>query len=278
MPHRAVATLLAFALTLAAAPALAGTQTTVSFQGRDVIVYAPDRLAPPEARALVLVLHGGLGSAAHIVGGEAETALNLNQLADQDGFVVAYLNGTAVTRMMGDQFKGWNAGGGCCGVPAQTEVDDVAYVKAAAASLAAKYAVAPSRVFGIGHSNGAMMIQREVCEAGVFAAIVPISGPLTIDGTSCPAAAGRRVLAIHGAIDANVPMAGGRGKGLSDTAYKSEARSEATMTAAGASYTLDVVPGADHFLQNIDAALQKTEGVSVQQKAAAFFGLTPLGN
>ena len=87
-------------------------------------------------------------------------------------------------------------------------------------------------------------------------------------------ARGRRVLAIHGADDANVPIQGGVGaKGLSQVAYRSEADSQRVMQASGATYVLDVVKGADHALDHIDAALERDEGVTVGRKAAVFFGL-----
>jgi hypothetical protein len=44
---------------------------------------------------------------------------------------------------------------------------------------------------------------------------------------------------------------------------------------AGATYDLQVVPGADHALYNIDAAIQSAEGQSIADKAARFFGLEP---
>jgi hypothetical protein len=98
------------------------------YGGRDMVLHVPARLPPTGARALVIVLHGGMGSADRIVGRQAESGLNLDAIADRDGFVVAYLNGTPVTRLLGSRALGWNAGGGCCGQPAQTGVDDVAYI------------------------------------------------------------------------------------------------------------------------------------------------------
>ena len=263
--------LLAFGLV--AGPALGRDPKRDRFGGRDLFVYVPDSAPPPGGRALVVVLHGGLGNAERIVGGQGgESGLNLDKLADKDGFVVAYLNGTPVTLRLGDQFLGWNAGGGCCGQSVSS--DDERYIAGAVGYLAQTYGVDPSRVFAIGHSNGAMMAQRMVCDTHVFAAAVAVSGPLNLPATSCPDARGQRVLAIHGAADKNVPIAGGRGsEGYSDVAYSSEARSEQVMTGSGASYTLDVVPGAPHRLDDIDAAMQRTEGVSLAEKALRFFGL-----
>jgi polyhydroxybutyrate depolymerase len=70
-------------------------------------------------------------------------------------------------------------------------------------------------IYGVGHSNGAMMTSRLMCETDLFAAAVAVSGALEIQATTCPQARGKSVLAIRGAEDENVPRAGGRGKGPS---------------------------------------------------------------
>jgi hypothetical protein len=87
-------------------------------------------------------------------------------------------------------------------------------------------------------------------------------------------AKGKRILALHGAQDENVPIAGGGGgKGVSRVAYASEAQSQRVFTAAGAVYTLQVVANADHKLDNLDAAIQRSEGVTLAEKTARYFGL-----
>jgi len=256
------------------ATALARDSVVESYGGREMIVHAPDRLPAAGSRALVVVLHGGLGNADRIAGRQAESGLNMDAIADRNGFIVVYLNGTPVTRNLGGRFLGWNAGGGCCGMSAQNNVDDVAYITGAVDDLARRYGIDRSRVYGIGHSNGAMMTQRIVCETRLYAAAVAISGPLNLETSRCPSARGARILSIHGADDQNVPVAGGRGqKGLSRTAYSSEDRSRQVLTGSGAAYTLEIVTGADHRLDDIEAAIQKTEGVTIAEKAAAFFGL-----
>ncbi|HVN01746.1 MAG TPA: prolyl oligopeptidase family serine peptidase [Caulobacteraceae bacterium] len=270
------AALVLLTLVPAAGSASAAGVERMDYGGRPLIVYAPARLPPAGQRALVVVLHGGLGNADRIEAGGAEHGLNMDAAADQDGFLVAYVNGTPVTRNMGPQFLGWNAGGGCCGQSAASGVDDVGYITGAATMLAQKYGVAPGRVFVMGHSNGAMMAQRLVCETSFFAVAVAVSGPLNLDIPRCPDGAGHRVLAIHGVDDANVPVKGGVGsKGFSQVSYHSEAASQAAWRASGAAYTLRLVPGADHPIDHIDAALKAAGGQTVAEQAAAFFGLGP---
>ena len=170
------------------------------FGGRRMIVYVPAHLPPAGARALVVVLQGGLGNADRIEGGRSEHGLNLDALAEKDGFIVAYLNGTPVTLRLGPDVLGWNAGGGCCGQSAANGIDDVSYIRGAVGFLAEHYGVDKTWVYVIGHSNGAMNAQRMACETDVFAAAVAVSGPLNLDVQTCPMGSlGRRVLAIQAA-------------------------------------------------------------------------------
>lgn len=229
---------------------------------------------------MVVVLHGGLGNANRIEysqGGEG--GLNMDRLADKYGFIVAYLNGTPVTRRMGADKLGWNAGGGCCGLSAARNVDDIGYIKKAVDHLQSEYGLDRARIYGIGHSNGAMMAQRLACETDVLAAVVAVSGPLNLNTSSCPAARGKRILAIHGSDDDNVPVAGGRGSSqLSDATYNSEDRSRQIFTSSGGSYTLKLVQGADHKFAHIDSVVEQTDGKSIAESAAEFFGLTETGH
>jgi polyhydroxybutyrate depolymerase len=264
-----VTALAVFHVTRAAAEDLVETRLA----GRDALLHVPDRLPPSGTRALVIVMHGGLGNARRIATRQSESGLNMNAVADRYGFVVAYLNGTPVTRRLGDDKLGWNAGD-CCGLSAEKRIDDVGYVTRSIDDLVREYGIDRTRVYAIGHSNGAMMAQRMMCETGVFAAAVPISGPLGLDVDRCPAARGKRLLAIHGAEDENVPVAGGRGtKGLSGTNFHSEAQSRQVFVDSGATYTIQIVAGADHRLDAIGDAILRTEHVSIAEKAARFFGL-----
>lgn len=255
--------------------AFAGQSVTENYAGRPAIVFTPSQLPAPEQRALVVVLHGGFGNAQRLASQQSESALNLDAVAEANGFVVAYLNGTPVARFLGAQRLGWNAGS-CCGQPAENKVDDVAYIQAAAQQIAQKYGVPSSRIFGAGHSNGAMMTQRLVCETTLYAAAVSISGSLENGASQCSAARGKHILALHGSDDKNVPIDGGRGsKGLSRTAFVSQAATAQVWRDSGADYELQIVPGADHAVDAIDTQIRASEGQSLAQKIARFFGLAP---
>ena len=245
-----------------------------TYADREMITYIPSRLPAEGTRSLVVVLHGGMGNAERIVSAQSEHGLNMNTAAEQDGFIVVYLNGTPATRFMGTDKHAWNAGGGCCGQPALKNIDDVSYIRGAIQQLVARYGIDPHRVYGMGHSNGAMMTLRLICQTDLYAAAVSVSGPLNLPTRSCPGAQGRRILAIHGALDQNVPIEGGRGtKGIAEATFSSEDTSQEIFRNSGASYDLDILKEADHNLDHINKAIQTTEGQTLAEKAARFFGL-----
>ena len=251
-------------------PAVGATKD--SFDGREMLLHVAPNVPSPGRRPLVLVLHGGMGNANHIysnIGGQMDAA------ADEGGYIVAYLNGSAASRL-GDKFHAWNAGGGCCGQPYKNNVDDIGYIAGAVNYIAEKYGADKTRVFAIGHSNGAMMAQRLMCESDLLQAAIPISGPLNTDDERCPAAAGKKIWAIHGDADENVPINGGYGtKGVANVMFKSQASSETIFTKSGAEYKIDILSGADHSLSTIAAAIEKRDQRTLGRDAALFFGLAP---
>jgi poly(3-hydroxybutyrate) depolymerase len=247
--------------------------TTEHYGGRSLLVYVPSQLPPAGSRALVVVLHGGMGNAQRIENAQSESGLKLDAVAEKNGFIVAYLNGTPVTKHLGADRLGWNAGG-CCGQSAENKIDDVGYIKGAVDYLAHQYGIDRSRVYGTGHSNGAMMTARLVCETNLYAAVVTFSGSLNVDTQTCPGARGKRILSVHGSDDENVPIQGGKGsKGLSGADFKSEEFARQIFTNSGADFHLQVVPGADHKLDHIADKIQQAEGLTLPEKIARFFGL-----
>ena len=243
-----------------------------SFEGRDIIMTLPQKLPPVGSRALLVVLHGGGGNASFM-----QSHFDMSDTATKDGFVVAYLSGTPAARVLSKRMLAWNSGNGCCGKPADDNVDDVGYITGAVAYLSNKYGIDPKRTYVTGHSNGAMMAQLMLCTTNVFAAGVTMSGPVNGAVTECPAAKGKRILAIHGALDENVPIAGGVGtKGpqkAKNIPYRSEASAKALFEQSGASYTIEVVPGVDHSLEHQADAIKSAQGVSLEDKIAKFLGL-----
>ena len=219
---------IAFCLILLLAPLLASasawaagdTRITLQYggQGRSYLLHLPDPL-PNKPQPLVVVLHGGGGSAesvAKMTGFDAE--------ADKGGFIVVYPNGTDKARpllnAMGKPgFLTWNAGR-CCGYARDHKVDDVGFIRAVVTQVVKDHGADPKRVYATGISNGGMMAYRLACEASdVFVAIAPVSA--IQDVTSCKPTQPVSVFHIHGAKDENVPLAGGVGEKAVDQEGKS---------------------------------------------------------
>jgi polyhydroxybutyrate depolymerase len=162
---------------------------------RSYRLYVP--ATRPDPAPLVLMLHGGFGSAEH-----AQEHYGWDAAADTYGFVVAYPEGLG---------RAWAVGGGCCGRSGREGVDDVGFLTAVVADVAERLAIDPDRLYATGMSNGAMMSYRLACDTTIFAAIAPVAGTLLGD---CPSPAPISVLHIHGAEDENVRYDGAPGDGV----------------------------------------------------------------
>ena len=172
------------------APAM--STLSVSGLSRHYIVHRPARRVGGNPMPLVVVMHGGFGSAA-----QAQRAYGWNALADAQGFVVVYPDGISRT---------WNAGT-CCGPAARNQIDDVGFIDALIAEIERGTDIDGDRVYATGISNGAMMAYRLACELpGRFAAIGPVAGTMTV---ACTHATPTSVCHIHGLADQNVPFGGG---------------------------------------------------------------------
>jgi polyhydroxybutyrate depolymerase len=148
----------------------------------------------------VLAFHGGGGNASGF-----QRYAGLDALADRDGFLVAYPNGS--NRLFEERLLTWNAGE-CCGFAAEIGVDDVGFALAVIEDVAQHSSLDLSRVYATGHSNGAMMAYRLAAEAaGRVAAIAPVAGAMAL-GHFAPARA-VPVLHIHSVDDPRALYAGG---------------------------------------------------------------------
>ncbi len=245
---------------------------TLSFSQRALYVHTPSRLPPSGERALVVVLHGGLGNAERIAGKRNESAMNLNDVADKYGFVVAYLNGSPVTKRLGADKRGWNAGD-CCGESAAKQAPDLEYIEGSLRFLGERYGINPARIYGIGHSNGGMMTLRILCETNLYAGGIAFSGTLGIDAQQCPYVQGKPVMSVLGVNDTSVPFNGGEGKGVSGATFRSQAYTQTVFVNSGAHYVFNHLPEAEHKMETIEDALVKQQGNSLAEMTAKFFGL-----
>ena len=169
---------------------------------RSYLVYEPLTSNKNEL-PLMIVLHGGLGNAKHIM---KKTAMN--GIADSGPFVVVYPNGIK-RRFVNANRRTWNAGG-CCGLAVKKNVDDVKFIKKIIEDIAKKISIDTRRVYVAGMSNGAMMAYRLAAEIpDKIAAIIAVAGTMAVD--SFDAAKDIAVMHIHGTEDKHVPVKGGVG-------------------------------------------------------------------
>jgi polyhydroxybutyrate depolymerase len=171
---------------------------TISVDGKDRVYRLHKPAGLPASASLVVVLHGGFGSAE-----QAERSYGWDQLADSAKFVAVYPDGMR---------RAWNVnGGGCCGKPAREHIDDVAFISAVVADVAKHIGTDPARVYATGMSNGGIMSYTLACDTTLFAAIGPVAGT-QLDQCTSPHPVS--VMAVHGTADPNIPYGGGRGRGL----------------------------------------------------------------
>lgn len=223
-------------------PVATGASSSATFNGRSFNLYMPSSTSgkPP----LLIVLHGALGNASFI-----ENALGMNPVAEKNGMMVAYLNGTG--RKIAPRRRTWNIGQGCCGAAGEQNVDDMGYISSFIDYMIRERGVDADRIFLMGHSNGSMMAYSFACQAGGINGIVTVSGPLLYD--SCPQGNGLRVLHVHGDADAHVPFNGGQGeKSLTSSVnFRSVADTRQIIENSGGAFTLEQLRGVGHDMGSI---------------------------
>lgn len=179
------------------APAARADLLRLTVGSTERLALVVNRPAPGEARPLVVVLHGGAGSAA-----AQRSRTGFDALAQREGFMVVYPEGTS----WGQGMHAWNTG---YLMRRQVGmVDDVAFLDALIDHLIAQHGADPKRVYMTGGSNGAMMtLVYATRRAERLAAIAPVVGAMFSfdERPSRPLP----ILLINGALDDEVPIEGG---------------------------------------------------------------------
>ncbi len=193
-----------FLLLLFATPTLAQTTEThtATFEGleRTYILHVPPNLTAPTPlmapTPLVIALHGRFGS-----GADMEALTRFDDLADREGFIVAYPDGIEGEWNFVRDVPGYD----------MTQ-DDTAFLVALVEHIADSYAVDRARVYLVGFSNGGFMAQRAACEnPAPFAAFASVSaagfgGMFEVCPETSDAAA--PILLMNGTADTNIPWEG----------------------------------------------------------------------
>lgn len=177
------------------------SKTRVVFAGerRSYVTHVPEVYGKNLKMPLMIVLHG--------VGGNSEIAMKMtrmNEVADENNFIVAYPNGTG---LFDNYVLSWNAGG-CCNFIAPIGVDDVGFIQFVINEIAKEYNIDLERIYATGMSNGGMMTYRLGCELSeTFASIAPVSGSMDVE--NCAPKSLMPIIVFHGTADETIPYLGG---------------------------------------------------------------------
>jgi len=162
------------------------------------LLYVPASLDRALPVPLVVSLHG-FASNPRI---QAATT-GWNELADREGFVVVYPQGSSFPLR-------WNAIPGSSSPGSRSHVDDVQFFNDLLAEMDRALAIDRQRVYISGFSNGGGMTNRLACEAaGQITAAATVSGVYVDLGDTCQPERPVPLIAFHGTADAIVPYAGG---------------------------------------------------------------------
>ena len=169
---------------------------TVSVSGvtRTYLLHVPASYSGKAAAAVVLLLHGGNGSAATVSG----VTGGFSDLADRSGFIAVYPDAVG---------GNWDDGRETITV----HTNDVSFVAALLDALAVDYNVDTKRIYASGISNGGMMTHRLACDlSSRIAAVATVAAniPSAITALCSPAHA-MPVVMFSGTADPLMPYTGG---------------------------------------------------------------------
>ncbi len=162
-------------------------------QSRTYVLHTPKSYRSDRPLPIVLAFHG-YGSQ----GKDLAASSGLNDLADQQGFLVVYPDGLD---------RRWNLAQGFW-----SQVDDVGFVYTLIEHLTQIRAINSRRIYAMGVSNGGFLVQRLACDPSTpiaaFASVVAtLPGQLQAE---CKSSKPVSMLMMNGTADRKVPWEGGR--------------------------------------------------------------------
>ncbi|MFN0206630.1 MAG: alpha/beta hydrolase family esterase [Planctomycetota bacterium] len=171
---------------------------------RSWILHIPKSYDASAALPLVLVFHGGMGTAR-----QAANQYHWPAKADAENFIVVFPDGVGL-------FQTWNAGH-CCGAALRENADDVGFIRALIEEISKTVNINNQKIYATGMSNGGMFAHRLAAECSdQIAAAAAVAG--TIGGKANSRAKEYKVpnpknpvpmMIIHGMLDKNVLYHGG---------------------------------------------------------------------
>ncbi|MBX3156639.1 MAG: dienelactone hydrolase family protein [Deltaproteobacteria bacterium] len=174
-------------------------EVTVGGVRRTYLVYLPPGAPTAAPLPLVFVFHGYTMSGQKMVDATRYTAL-----ADDEGIALVFPDGQGGPDSLDAP---WNVGAGVCpsfgGPPPIATGDDLAFLDAIKADVAADQCIDRAHVFATGFSMGGYMTHHLACTRADFAGAAPHSGG-THDLAGCDARP-VPILILHGAADPVIP-------------------------------------------------------------------------
>ncbi len=166
-------------------------------QARTYELYVPSGASQSEPAALVIALHGGFGQ-----GKTMAAATGFSQLADHEGFLVAYPDGLR---------RRWRDGRTMPSGMVAEEADDIAFMSALIDDAAKLHPLDARRIYATGISNGAIFSNYLAAKlSDRIAAIAPVAGGIASEAAAdFHPAVPVSVLIINGREDPLVPYDGG---------------------------------------------------------------------
>ena len=186
-------------------PTFCNNQNTEGYQriedngvGREYILYPPTLESSDTPSALIINFHG-YGDCANAYAEDIGNLYGLNDLADDEGFLIAYPQ--AMIREKGDPY--WEPGD----VGSDISINDVLFARRLVSDVASKVQIDIEKTFAVGFSNGGMMAYDLACTAAdVFDSVAIMSG-VRLDG-ACDDSISKSILHFHGSDDTVIPLDG----------------------------------------------------------------------
>ena len=171
---------------------------TVEGTERTYLLHIPKGVQEGEPLPLIVVYHGQFWDANFTM-----QTTGFNDIADADGFLVAYPNGTGTNPAN----LSFNAGL-CCGNAAEQNVDEQAFLREILSDAGNVARIDPQRVYLAGWDIGAFLAFRLACEmSGTLAGIATVNGAL--EYSPCLPEQPVSIIHFHGTNDRLMPYEGG---------------------------------------------------------------------
>ena len=162
---------------------------------REYYVFTPSSYTPSSNSPLLFVFHGYGSSATNIL-----YYSNFQGLAEQDGYILVYPQGSLLNGV-----THWNVGGWTVG----STVDDVSFTEDIIDIITNEYYINTDRIYSTGMSNGGYMSYGLACNSTKFAAIASVTGSMTPEiDNNCAPDHPTPILQIHGLQDFTVLYTG----------------------------------------------------------------------